>query len=233
MSFPTGGRSKGKPRGKEGESGDYKQQKRKEPKKARVVEIPDDRKLDEKTYTDLFNHAKNSGIYYCTASQKSEQEIREKLTGKGYVEDDVFVSAVREDGSVANEYTANIIDDTIEHLKLLVLLDDNFLVKGVIESMLRKGKGAQEVKRKLREKKIDPDIAEEHLEALEEDEEGISEAIEKAVFTYTRKSVYLREEDLRKRQQKLFSFLMGRGFNVGQIKGYLDDKAQEELEESE
>lgn len=231
MSFSAG--KKPGARNRAGDQNDNEPRKRKEPKKARVVEIPEDRRLDEKTYNELFSHAKNSGIYYCTASPKSEQQIREKLIAKGYVEEEVTVFSKKEDGSVANEYKANIIEDTIRHLEMLVLLDDSFLARGVVESMLRKGKGAQEIKRKLREKKIDSDIMDESIESLEEDEDAIFEAIEKAVFTYKRKSVYRREQDPYKQQQKLFSFLMGRGFNTSQIKVYLDERAQEELEESE
>ena len=229
-----------------GDPAEQRSQRRKEPKKARTVEIPEDRRLDEKTYNELANHAKNSGIYYCTTSAKSKQEIREKLTAKGYVEEDITVypTPPSEDkpGSTdshnvfnahtaGKEFTANIIEDTIRHLELLVLLDDKFLARNIVESMLHKGKGAQEMRRKLREKKIDPDIAEEHINALNDNTEGISAAIEKAVLSYQRKSAYRKEQDEYKRQQKLFSFLMGRGFSTDQIKNYLDDRAQEELEE--
>lgn len=197
-------------------------------KKPKMVSIPEDGRVDEETYHELFSHAKNSSLFYAQASMKSEAEIRGKLRDKGYVDDDLTVSREDKITGEVSEYTVNIIDDTVEHLQSMILLDDDKLAEGIVESMLRRGKGEREISRKMFEKKIPDEIRQNHLDSITEDSEEVLEALQSATDKYRRKSAYRREEDPRKRNQKLYTFLITRGFSTHQINEHL-----EELEEDD
>lgn len=187
------------------------------------VEIPEDRRLSVEEYEKLTKHAKNSASYSCGMSLKSEREVRDKLMLKGYVEDDVIVT------TEYSENTANIIDEVIEYLEGVHLLNEDRLAEKIIETLLDKGKGYREIQRKMFEKKIDKDIAEHHLEALDEDSgEAIAEALDSAVEAIQRKGNYRNEDDPIKRRQKLYRLLISRGFNVGEVKAKVDEIEEDE-----
>lgn len=193
-------------------------------KKARIVEIPEDRPLTEDEYEKLSKHAFNSSVWTLGRSRKSEREIRDKLQQKGYVAHDVLVK--KEDVSLDDArpatYSVNIIDDLIEQLKSLQYIDDEYTAQMIAESELRRGKGPVAIKMKLQQKGFTQDIINETLEehTVEDD---VAEAIQRAADAYTRKSVYRKEANSFMKKQKLMKHLATRGFSFPDINQYFDD----------
>lgn len=183
-----------------------------------MVTVPENRRLTEAEYIDLYDHARKSAVFYATSRGRSSGEIHEKLISKGYV--DGSVSIVDKEDPETVLYDSNIIDETIDHLEDCLLLDDEELAENISQSYQERGKGKQEIMRRLRDRKIDDTLIEKTIETITE-EDNLDSLIYAAEL-YTSKSNYTQEENPYKRKQKLFAHLSRRGFDIGTINKYME-----------
>lgn len=149
------------------------------------------RKLAEE---DNYIKCKNSALRVIERTYKSEKELVDKLSLKGY--DD------------------HIIKRTINFLREYNLLNDSNYAKMYVKDR-SKSQGKKKIKYTLIQKGIDENIIEEELEKLDNDE--IREVVhEMALKKY--RILSKRESDDYKLSQKLYRFLMGKGYEYDLIK---------------
>ena len=143
---------------------------------------------------DNYIKCKNSALKIIERTYKSEKELRDKLVLKGY--DD------------------HIIKLTINFLREYNLLNDTNYAKMYVKDRSR-NQGKNKIKYKLIQKGIDENIIEEELNKIDKDE--IKEvAYEMALKKY--RVLSKRENDNYKLTQKLYRFLMGKGYDYDLIK---------------
>lgn len=143
---------------------------------------------------DNYIKCKNSALKIIERTYKSEKELRDKLVLKGY--DD------------------HIIKQTINFLREYNLLNDTNYAKMYVKDRSR-NQGKNKIKYKLIQKGIDENIIEEELNKIDKDE--IKEvAYEMALKKY--RVLSKRENDNYKLTQKLYRFLMGKGYDYDLIK---------------
>lgn len=189
-------------------------------KKARQIEIPEDRALTWDEYYDYNLHARNSSIWYATEYSRSEQQIIDKLLAKGYVRDDVaYVNQAGE------ETTGNIIDEVLETLRENHLVSDESYAKGLINRYSDSKRGAGYIRQKLIAKGITSDDVDRLLEETR-DEEQIFESIEALATRYMESSAYKRVDNSFKQKQKLTSHLISRGYSFGDIRDWEDQREE-------
>lgn len=189
-------------------------------KKARTVTIPDDRRVDFKTYTKLNDHAYKSALYYATTYNKNTYQIREKLYDKGYVQDEVIV--VYKDG---HEERYNIVDETIDKLVAQYISDDYQYTVDFLNNGISSGKSVQSLKTKLVMNKIPPDMISEAIESGDvetDDSYGLDKQAHKIV-----NSSSFDKLDRFKRQQKLLRSLSSKGFSIPEIYEWMNDHSDD------
>lgn len=143
---------------------------------------------------DNYIKCKNSALKIIERTYKSEKELRDKLVLKGY--DD------------------HIIKQTINFLREYNLLNDTNYAKMYVKDRSR-NQGKNKIKYTLIQKGIDENIIEEELNKIDKDE--IKEvAYEMALKKY--RVLSKRENDNYKLTQKLYRFLMGKGYDYDLIK---------------
>ena len=143
---------------------------------------------------DNYIKCKNSALKIIERTYKSEKELRDKLVLKGY--DD------------------HIIKLTINFLREYNLLNDTNYAKMYVKDRSR-NQGKNKIKYKLIQKGIDENIIEEELNKIYKDE------IKKVVYEMALKKYRVlskRENDNYKLTQKLYRFLMGKGYDYDLIK---------------
>lgn len=143
---------------------------------------------------DNYIKCKNSALKIIERTYKSEKELRDKLVLKGY--DD------------------HIIKLTINFLREYNLLNDTNYAKMYVKDRSR-NQGKNKIKYKLIQKGIDENIIEEELNKIDKDE------IKKVVYEMALKKYRVlskRENDNYKLTQKLYRFLMGKGYDYDLIK---------------
>lgn len=143
---------------------------------------------------DNYIKCKNSALKTIERTYKSEKELRDKLVLKGY--DD------------------HIIKQTINFLREYNLLNDTNYAKMYVKDRSR-NQGKNKIKYKLIQKGIDENIIEEELNKIDKDE------IKKVVYEMALKKYRVlskRENDNYKLTQKLYRFLMGKGYDYDLIK---------------
>ena len=137
---------------------------------------------------------KNTALRTIERTYKSEKELRDKLALKGFED--------------------HIIKRTINFLREYNLLNDTNYAKMYVKDR-SKNQGKKKIKYTLLQKGIDENIIEEELDKLDKDE--ISEVVhEMALKKY--KVLCKRESDEYKLSQKLYRFLMGKGYDYDLIK---------------
>ena len=143
---------------------------------------------------DNYIKCKNTALRTIERTYKSEKELRDKLALKGFED--------------------HIIKRTINFLREYNLLNDTNYAKMYVKDR-SKNQGKKKIKYTLMQKGIDENIIEEELEKLDTDE--IKEVVhEMALKKY--KILCKRENDNYKLSQKLFRFLMGKGYDYDLIK---------------
>ena len=143
---------------------------------------------------DNYIKCKNSALKIIERTYKSEKELRDKLVLKGY--DD------------------HIIKQTINFLREYNLLNDTNYAKMYVKDRSR-NQGKNKIKYTLIQNGIDENIIEEELNKIDKDE--IKEvAYEMALKKY--RVLSKRENDNYKLTQKLYRFLMGKGYDYDLIK---------------
>lgn len=143
---------------------------------------------------DNYIKCKNLALRIIERTYKSEKELRDKLALRGYED--------------------HIIKRTINFLREYNLLNDTNYAKMYVKDK-SKNQGKKKIKYTLLQKGIDENIIEEELEKLDKDE--IREVVyEMALKKYNILSK--REGDEYKLSQKLYRFLMGKGYDYDLIK---------------
>lgn len=187
-------------------------------KKAKTVEIPENRTIDFETYIKLNDHAYKSSLFYVTTYNKNSYQIREKLIQKGYIQDTIIVQY--KDGHT-EEY--NIIDDTLDKLKDQLILDDYQYVKSFLQNGLDSGKSLQSLKNKLFINKIPSEMID---QILDSDEIRIDESygLDKEASKIVRSSSFYKL-DKYKKQQKLLRTLVNKGFKMDEVYAWINDNS--------
>lgn len=188
-------------------------------RKARTVNIPDDRILDEKTYQELSDHAYKSASWYISAYNKNSYEIKEKLLQKGFIDDEIIVNHSSSETSYHN-----IIEETFKKLTDNYMLDDMAYVKEFIQSGINSGKSLNALKTKLRNKKIPYQMIEEALNdtSLDTDEE---DGLDRQASIIARSGSFQRLDEFKKKQT-LVRRLVSKGFDMGDIYSWIDDNEE-------
>lgn len=193
-------------------------------KQARQVIIPDDRILTMDEYKELFNHAKNSSIWYLSRYARNSAQIKEKLYNKGYIKDSVYVITNGDTQEI------NIVDKVIEYLIEMVFIDDKNYAKTMLVSQLKKGKGLTLVKNTLiYEKKVDPELLNEIIEEIGEIKTITQEQINKIGLKLMNSSTF-KKKDKYGKKQFLYQRLSARGFNSTDIINWIDNNFEEDNE---
>lgn len=126
---------------------------------------------------------------------KTEKQIRTKMKDKGFEE--------------------TYIDKTIDMLKDYKYIDDTLYTKNYISDSVNFTKsGKNKIKTKLYQKGVDSETIKEMIDELVDDEQQFNAALEIGAKKYKN----IRETDIRKKNQKLMSFLQYRGFSFDIIK---------------
>lgn len=129
---------------------------------------------------------------------KTEKQIRTKMNEKGFKE--------------------SHIDSTVDMLKSYKYIDDTLYTKNYISDSVNFTKsGKNKIKTKLYQKGIDSETIKEMIDELVDDEQQFNAALEIGAKKYKT----IRETDIRKKNQKLTSFLQYRGFSFDIIKKVL------------
>lgn len=143
---------------------------------------------------DNYIKCKNTALKIIERTYKSEKELVQKLALKGY--DD------------------HIIKRTINFMKEYNLLNDNNYATMYVKDK-SKNVGKRKIKYSLLQKGIDEEVIESELEKINNDEIKAN-AYEMAYKKY--KVLSKRENDNYKLTQKLYRFLMGKGYDFDLIK---------------
>lgn len=136
----------------------------------------------------------------------SEAEVRDKLRRK--------------------KFTDSQIDPVIAALKEQNLINDRRFVHVYIENIIRyKAVGPRWVKMKLRAKRVADGLVEAALtEAFAGDQE--TQLLEQAVAAWQRSHRQPTNKDVRLHQQRLYRFLISRGFSLDKISQLLSAKVE-------
>ena len=138
---------------------------------------------------DDFNKARNCCFRLLKIRDRSEKEIRTRLSQK--------------------KYSQEIINQTIQFLTTSELLDDRQFTKKWIQARLARPLGLKRIHFELKQKGISDDLIREGLSQLDNtyrEEEIVFSLIKKRMPRY-------RTLDPVKRRQRLFGYLARRGFN--------------------
>lgn len=195
---------------------------RKEPKKARVVEVDTSKVLDWDTYDDLLRHARNSSMWYLGRFASHTSKIRQRLADKGYPREDVRYLSIGGDIE-----TANIIDETIVELQLLHMLDDELYIESKIKSSIAKGKGTSLVVRELKFSGIPEEEIEAVLEGIEgELDDSLMEAVAKAAEKIMRSSPFRKADKAWQKSMVLSGNLRAKGFDREVVDSWMESNSE-------
>ncbi|MBF0521828.1 MAG: regulatory protein RecX [Candidatus Omnitrophica bacterium] len=121
---------------------------------------------------------------------RSEKEIRDKLMKK--------------------DFSADVIEQTVQYLKTAGFIDDRLFTKGWISSRLNKPFGKRRIEHELKQKGVTDEILKEELgKALETFDEN--EAAAQLALKRTAHSKTVEKEKLK---QRIFNYLLRRGFSI-------------------
>lgn len=189
-------------------------------KKARTIAIPDDRVINQKQYQEYSDHAYKSASWYITAYSKNSFEIKEKLLQKGYLDEEITVK--HNTGETTHH---NMIDETFKKLSDNYMLDDMEYIKEFIQTGINNGRSLNNLKTKLRNKKIPYQMIEDALQddSLDLDEEY---GLDKQASIIVRSGSFQRLDDFKKKQ-KLVRSLVTKGFDMGDVYSWIDSNEEE------
>lgn len=114
------------------------------------------------------------------------------------------------------EHPADVIDKVIDELVAENLLSNERFAEEFVRSRSNKGFGPQRIRAELRQRGIDPTVAESHLRAPEEDWQA------RALAQYRKRFGERPPRDLAERSRH-YRFLLNRGFTSEQIRRVLDE----------
>lgn len=165
--------------------------------------IIDEESLKEIVYKEEKLKAKSTALKVLERTLKTESEIREKLIAKGYDE--------------------NITEETIEFLKSYNFINDESYVKLFVKEKL-KSKGKNKIKFDLQQKGIDSELISKAFLEISDDVENLK-AKELCIKKYNilKKST----DDERKIKEKLFRYLVSRGYDFSLSNGIIKETINE------
>lgn len=151
--------------------------------------------------------AKSRALDYLAHKPRTETEVRRKLR--------------------QNEYSEPVIESVVERLQELSYLDDAQYAEQYVERRFAsKGYGPVRIRQELRKRGIDRHLAETAVADFFEEESTLAAAREKAQKRWPR---IAREDDPRKRRDKLYRYLKRRGYTYDTIRVVIDEmEAQDE-----
>ncbi len=151
--------------------------------------------------------AKSRALDYLAHKPRTETEVRRKLRQK--------------------EYSEPVIESVVKRLHELGYLDDAQYAEQYVERRFAsKGYGPVRIRQELRKRGIDRHLAETAVDDFFEDESTLVAAREKAEKRWPR---IAREDDPRKRRDKLYRYLKRRGYTYDTIRVVIDEmEAQNE-----
>ncbi|MEW5895159.1 MAG: regulatory protein RecX [Candidatus Omnitrophota bacterium] len=149
--------------------------------------------MAEETEDKLLAAAKKSVFNYLKYRPRSEKEIVDKLSSKGF----------------PNE----IIQDCVRYFKKTGSINDALFAKGWARSRLNKPLGARLVKMELIQKGISDDLIRDAIHEATEDYQEHEAILQLA----RRRLTQYRHLDQTKGRRRLYEFLVRRGFNIGEI----------------
>lgn len=155
-------------------------------KKGNIINI---NSIKEIVNEDEFIKCKNSALRIVERAYKTEKEIKDKLIEKGFPE--------------------SIIKRTFEFLKEYNLLDDKRYTDMYVKDKM-KNQGRNKIKYSLIRKGVSDELIEEKISSIDvDDEKEIAFSMAKKKYDVLCK----REQDKYKLSQKLFRFLIGKGYS--------------------
>ena len=159
-----------------------------------VNEEVDEEKLHNIAMKENLSRCKNTALRIIERSYKTEMEIKEKLIEKGYDLESIL--------------------PVVDFLKEYSFIDDKEYIKLYIKDRIRR-QGSQKIKYALIKKGIDPNEIEANLTNLNKDQEK-----DVALELVKKKHSQLvgREKDIYKLSNKLYRFLVGRGYDYALAK---------------
>lgn len=155
----------------------------------KVNEEVDTEKLHNIAQKENLSRCKNTALRIIERSYKTEKEIKERLIDKGYDLESIL--------------------PVIDFLKEYRFIDDKEYIKMYIKDRIRR-EGPQKIKYALINKGIDSDEIEDKLANINKTEER-NVALELVRKKYSQ--LVLREKDIYKLSNKLYRFLVGRGYD--------------------
>lgn len=150
-------------------------------------------KVEEIAKKDNYLKCKNAALRIVEKTYKSEKELKDKLLLKGYDKDS--------------------IEKSIEFLKEYGFINDNNFAKLYIKDKNRT-QGKSKIKYDLIKKGISEDIIESSISNIDEDDER-DNAYNIAIKKYN--VIAKREDDKYKLSQKLFRFLLSKGYSYDTV----------------
>lgn len=162
-------------------------------------EIKSGHTITEAVYNEIINdivlkRAKKRALYLLTSMDRTEKQLRIKL--------------------MQNEYTEDIIEQVLDYVKKYAYIDDERYVKNYIESHAER-KSRQKIMSDLSQKGIDKEIISQKIDQyyLSDEKKIINQLLEKKKFN--------RKEATPKEIQRMFQYLLRRGFRLEDIKNVL------------
>lgn len=149
--------------------------------------------------------AKVKALDYLAHKPRTEAEVRRKLQRK--------------------DYAPTVVNDVIDQLMERGYLDDeSYAFEYVQRRFSHKGYGPVRLQAELKKRGIDRTLAENAIESLFQSEDQLAAARQKAQARWPR---IAREDDPRKRRDKLYRYLKRRGFTYDVIRQVIDEMDME------
>lgn len=195
---------------------------RKEPKKARTVEIDSSKPLSFEEYDELLRHARNSSMWYVGRFPSHSTKLRKRLYEKGYPREDVTHYDL-EDELVES----NIVDETMAELELLHMLDDANYIEGRFRTFLARGKGLDIAAREMIFGGIPEDEVLEVRESLEgELSSELDEAVQRAAEKIMRSTPFRKAERSWQKSMVLSGGLRAKGFDRDTVDFWMESNSE-------
>ena len=145
--------------------------------------------MEKKNNGLLFERARNYAFLLLKFRLRTEEEIRSRMKQK--------------------KFPADVIKATIDFLKDKKFIDDGLFARAWLDSRLKRSMGLRRVKNELKLKGVKPSLIEETIASAKHgynEDEAVADLI-------SRKSRGLKGLDARKVRQRIYAFLMRRGFS--------------------
>lgn len=190
-------------------------------KKAKRVEIPEDRPLTTEEFVKLRDHIRNSATWYALERGLNRGTIRNKLKLKGFSDDDVPYFS-----SSGETVWYNFIDTILDELEELEMINETDFAERLANRQIARGYGINRVRQELFANHVPEDVANGVLQDKEEEsglDSALVKALDRAKLNYAYKknagNDFAQEQYLRKT-------LMQRGFGWDDITRVMESEEE-------